>query len=170
MYLTQDNPKSNFNWYLLRTKFRQERKAAQELEQQNITVFLPLYRSEKIIKGVRVKKEEPLFSRYLFIELDIKNTNWTSIRSTRGVSKFVEFGNGASIVDPLIIEGLRNMESQPEESYLTLGETVRVVNGAFKGLEAIYQAADGSARSYILMELMQQDQFISIDNQLIEKI
>ena len=168
--MTQDKPKSNFHWYLLQTKFRQERKAAQELEQQNIKVFLPLYRSEKIIKGVRVKKEEPLFSRYLFIELDIENINWTSIRSTRGVSKFVEFGNGASIVDPLIIESLRNLESQPEESYLTHGEKVRIVNGAFKGLEAIYQAADGSARSYILMELIQQDQFISIDNGLIDKI
>jgi len=168
--LTQDNPNNNCHWYLLQTKFRQERKAAQELEQQNINVFLPLYRSEKIIKGVRVTKEEPLFSRYLFIELDIKNTNWTSIRSTRGVSKFVEFGNGASTVDPLIIESLRNVESQPEESYLTLGEKVRVVYGAFKSLEAIYQAADGSARSYILMELMQQDQYISIDNQLIKKI
>ena len=168
--MTQDKLKSNFHWYLLQTKFRQERKAAQELEQQNITVFLPLYKSEKMIKGVRVKKEEPLFSRYLFIKLDITNTNWTSIRSTRGVTKFVEFGGGASIVDPLIIESLLNMESQPEESYLTLGETVRVVNGAFKGLEAIYQAADGQARSYILMELMQQDQYISIDNQLIDKV
>ena len=78
-----------------------------------------------MIKGVRVKKEEPLFSRYLFIKLDITNTNWTSIRSTRGVTKFVEFGGGASIVDPLIIKSLLNMESQPEESYLTHGETVR---------------------------------------------
>ena len=168
--MTQDNPKSNFYWYLLQTKFRQERKAAQELKQQNINVFLPLYRFEKLIKGVRVTKEEPLFSRYLFIELDTKNTNWTSIRSTRGVSKFVEFGNGASIVDPLIIESLYNMDSQPEESYLTHGEKIRVVNGAFEGLEGIYQATNGLARSYILMELMQQDQIISIDNQLIEKI
>ena len=168
--MTQDNPKSNFYWYLLQTKFRQERKAAQELKQQNINVFLPLYRFEKLIKGVRVTKAEPLFSRYLFIELDTKNTNWTSIRSTRGVSKFVEFGNGASIVDPLIIESLHNMESQTEESYLTHGEKIRVVNGAFEGLEGIYQATNGLARSYILMELMQQDQIISIDNQLIEKI
>ena len=168
--MTQDKLKSNSHWYLLQTKFRQERKAAQELEQQNINVFLPLYRSEKMIKGLRITKEEPLFSRYLFIELDAKNTNWTSIRSTRGVSKFVEFGNGASTVDPLIIESLRNIDSQPEEACLIAGEKVRVVNGAFKGLEAIYQAADGQARSYILMELMQQDQYISIDNQLIDKI
>ena len=167
--MTKDNSKSNFQWYLLQTKFRQERKVARELEQQNINAFLPLYRSEKIIKGVRVTKEEPLFSGYLFIELDIKNSNWTSIRSTRGVSKFVEFGEGASIVNPLIIESLRNVESQPGEPYLEAGEKVRVMDGAFKGLEAIYQAADGTSRSYILMELMQQDQFISIDNQLIEK-
>ena len=79
-YLTQDNPKSNFYWYLLQTKFRQERKAAQELKQQNINVFLPLYRFEKLIKGVRVKKEEPLFSRYLFtrassLDLSMESTS-----------------------------------------------------------------------------------------------
>ncbi len=91
-------------------------------------------------------------------------------RSTRGVCNFFHFGSGVSIIDPLIIEGLHNIELQPEEPYLTVGEKVRVVDGALKGLEAIYQASDGSARSYILMELMQQYHFISIDNQLIDKI
>ena len=168
--MTQDNPKDNYHWHLLQTKSRQERKAAQELEQQNITVFLPLYRFEKIIKGVKVKKEEPLFPGYLFIELDIKNTNWTSVRSTRGVSNFVGFGSGPAIVDQTIINKLREIDLLPKQSYFNAGEKIRVAGGPLEGLSAIFQAENGSSRSYVLLEFMQQNQYLCIDNQLIEKI
>ena len=104
------------HWYLLRTKFKQEKKAAQELRQQNISVFLPLHKLEKIVKGNKVIKEEPLFSRYLFAQLDFEDTNWTSVRSTRGVSNFVEFGNGPAIVDQAIVKELNlNLNKRPEE-------------------------------------------------------
>lgn len=158
------------HWYLLQTKFKQEKKAAQELRQQNISVFLPLHKLEKTIRGNKVIKEEPLFSRYLFAWLDIENTNWTSIRSTRGISNFVAFGNGPIIVNQAIINGLKKIDLLPIEPYLKIGEKVRIASGSLEGLRAIYQTADGSSRSYILLEFMQQNQYLSIDNQLIEKI
>ena len=158
------------HWYLLQTKFKQENKAAHELQQQNISVFLPLYKLEKMVKGNKVVKEEPLFSRYLFAWLDIENTNWTSIRSTRGISNFVAFGNGPAIVDQAIINGLRQIDLLSKEAYFKIGEKVRVASGSLKGLNGIYQTSDGSSRSYILLEFMQQNQYLSIDNQLIEKI
>ena len=158
------------HWYLLQTKFKQENKAAQELQQQNISVFLPLYKLEKMVKGNKVVKEEPLFSRYLFAWLDVENTNWTSIRSTRGISNFVAFGNGPAIVDQAIINELRQIDLLPKEAYFKIGEKVRVASGSLKGLNGIYQTSDGSSRSYILLEFMQQNQYLSIDNQLIEKI
>ena len=158
------------HWYLLQTKFKQENKAAQELQQQNISVFLPLYKLEKMVKGNKVVKEEPLFSRYLFAWLDVENTNWTSIRSTRGISNFVAFGNGPAIVDQTIINELRQIDLLPKEAYFKIGEKVRVASGSLKGLNGIYQTVDGSSRSYILLEFMQQNQYLSIDNQLIEKI
>ena len=164
------NSKKTSHWYLLQTKFRQEKKAAQELDQQNISVFLPLYKHEKMIKGNRVIKEEPLFSRYLFAWLDTENTNWTSVRSTRGVSNFVEFGNGPIIVDPAIIDDLKKVELLSGKPYIKIGEKIRVMSGSLEGLSAIYQTADGSSRSIILLEFMQQNQYLSIDNQLIEKI
>ena len=168
--MTKDNPKSNFHWYLLQTKFRQERRAAHELEQQNFIVFLPLYRSEKITKGVRVIKEEPLFPRYLFVWLNFENTNWTSVRSTRGISNFVAFANGPAIVDQTIINELRQIDLLPKEAYFKIGEKVKIASGALKGLNGIYQTDHGSSRSYILLEFMQQNQLLSIGNQQIEKI
>jgi len=168
--LIENNSIKTSNWYLLQTKFKQEKKAAQELRQQNISVFLPLHRFEKIIRGNKVIKEEPLFSRYLFAWLDSENTNWTSVRSTRGISSFVAFGSGPAIVDQAIIKELKKIDLLPEESYFKAGEKIRVSSGSLKGLSAIYQTADGSSRSYILLEFMQQNQYLSINNVLIEKI
>ena len=158
------------HWYLLQTKFKQEEKAAQELRQQNISVFLPLHKLEEIIRGKKVIKEEPLFSRYLFAWLDFENTNWTSVRSTRGISNIVAFGNGPAIVDQAIINELREIDLLPKEAYFKIGEKVRIASGSLKGLNGIYQTVDGSSRSYILLEFMQQNQYLSVGNQLIEKI
>ncbi len=168
--MIENNPTKTAHWYLLQTKFKQENKAAQELSQQNISVFLPLYKFEKIVRGNKVIKEEPLFSRYLFAWLDPENTNWTSIRSTRGISDFVAFGNGPTIVDQGIIKELKEIDILPEQSYFKAGEKIRVASGPLEGLSAIYQTENGSSRSYILLEFMQQNQYLSINNDLIEKI
>ena len=168
--MIEDKSTETAHWYLLQTKFKQENKAAQELRNQNISVFLPLFKLEKMEKGNRVVKEEPLFSRYLFAWLDFEDTNWTSIRSTRGISNFVAFGNGPVIVDQAIINELRQIDLLPKEAYFKIGEKVRVASGSLKGLNAVYQTSDGLSRSYILLEFMQQNQYLSVGNQLIEKI
>jgi len=170
MHLSSNIIAESNHWYLLCTKFKQEKKAAQELRQQNISVFLPLHKVEKIVKGNKVIKEEPLFSRYLFAHFDIENTNWTSVRSTRGVTNFVEFGNGPAIVDQAIVKELKKIDLLSPEPYFKIGKKVRIVDGSLKGLRAIYQTSDGLSRSYILLEFMQQNQYLSIDNQLIEEI
>ena len=115
--MIKGKPTETAHWYLLQTKFKQENKAAQRsYNNQNISVFLPLYKLEKMVKGNKVVKEEPLFSRYLFAWLDVENTNWTSIRSTRGISNFVAFGNGPAIVDQAIINELRQIDLLPKEA------------------------------------------------------
>ena len=165
-----DEKKSGFiHWYLLQTKYNQENRAAQELKKQNITVFFPQYKIEKLTKGEKITKEEPLFSRYLFVQLNNADTNWTSIRSTRGVSNIVEFGNGPFIVDEAIIWELKKLDPSFTKPYIDIGGKVRVMSGPLKGLIGIYKAPNGLSRSIILMEFMSQNQHLSIDNELLEK-
>lgn len=123
-----------------------------------------------MISGKIVTKKEPLFPRYLFVRTDLENTNWTSLRSTRGVSNFVEFGNGPKVVDPNIINELKKVELLPRKPFIKTGEKIKIVKGSFSGLKAVYQNMDGASRSYILLEFMQQDQHMSIDNNFIKKI
>jgi transcriptional antiterminator RfaH len=168
--LIDDVSRDDAHWYLLQTKYKQEHKAADQLRQQNISIFLPQYKFEKIINGNKVIKNEPLFSRYLFAWLEVENTNWTSVRSTRGVSNFVKFGNRSAIVEQRIIDYLKKCDLQSQESYIKIGEIVKIASGSLKGFKAIYKAADGDSRSYILLNFMQQNQYLSIDNQLIRKL
>ena len=55
---------------------------------------------------------EPMFSRYLFIQLDDQTQNWGPIRSTLGVSKLVSFGPQPAKVPPELVAFLQ--EAPPE--------------------------------------------------------
>ena len=168
--MTENRYTRTTHWYLLRTKYNQESKAAKELQQQGIDVFLPIHKVEKIIKSKKTIKKEPLFSRYIFVQLDFEKINWTSIRSTRGVSNYVEFGRGPAIVAQAIIEELEKIDSLAPKPYYKIGQKLRIRSGALKGLKAIYDAPDGTSRSYLLLTFMQQNQRVSIDNQRLKKL
>lgn len=71
-------------WYLAKTKTNEERKACENLENQNFEIFCPVINLKKT--------EEILFPGYLFIHIDqLARKNYHKIRSTRGVSGIVRF-------------------------------------------------------------------------------
>ncbi|TCS70997.1 transcriptional antiterminator RfaH [Sulfuritortus calidifontis] len=145
------------HWYLIHTKPRQEHCALQNLEQQGYECYLPLIAVEKLRQGRLAMVEEPLFPRYLFIRLEegASGKGWGPIRSTRGVSRLVSFGNEPARLDDRLVEQIRTHEGrrQPQPLF-TPGERVRVTQGPFAGLEAIYQMREGENRVMVLIELL----------------
>lgn len=149
------------NWYVIHTKPRQERRALLNLERQGYGCFFPTFPQKKVNKKVLELVEEPLFTRYLFIELDttLQGRSWAPIRSTLGVSKLVTFGTEPARVDPDLINFLRHQQRLLRQSPPTPykpGDRVTIIEGAFKGLEAIYQMDDGESRAMVLIELLQK--------------
>lgn len=147
------------HWYLVHTKPRQEKCALQNLEQQGYQCYLPTLPSEKLRQGALTLMDEPLFPRYLFIRLGETRSaqSWVPIRSTKGVSRLVSFGVEPAKVDDRLIELLREQETlvQAEPKHLfSPGDRVTLTEGAFVGVEAIYQMADGDQRVFVLIELM----------------
>jgi transcriptional antiterminator RfaH len=145
------------NWYLIHTKPRQEKCALLNLEQQGYECYLPLLPSEKLRRDTLAVADEPLFPRYLFIRLNKGEPakSWSPIRSTRGVSRLVSFGAEPAKVDDRLVETLRARENtfQPQRLF-TPGERVTLTDGAFAGIEAVYQMADGENRAMVLIELL----------------
>ena len=63
-------------WYLVQSKPRNEARALENLLRQGYETYLPLIEVERLQRGKLLKKQEPLFSRYLFLHLEEGNDNW----------------------------------------------------------------------------------------------
>ncbi len=163
------------HWYLVHTKPRQEKCAQENLERQGYECYLPVFPKEKLRQSSVVIANEPLFPRYLFIRLGQGHADqsWDPIRSTKGVSQLVRFGVSPAKVHDDLIDQLRATEaavqSKPERLF-TEGERVRLTDGAFVGIEGIYQMADGERRVMVLIELMGKPVVMKVDAVRLKKV
>jgi transcriptional antiterminator RfaH len=140
-------------WYVIQTKPRQEFRAEENLRNQGFCCVLPTIFAEKIHRGRRVIATEPLFARYLFVQLGCDTRNWGAIRNTRGVSRLVAFGGIPAKLPPGWIDNSQPQTTAPKRLF-EAGQHVVVMQGAFSGLEGIYEMSDGEARAIVLLELL----------------
>jgi transcriptional antiterminator RfaH len=163
------------HWYLIHTKPRQENIALENLQQQGYTCYLPLFNVEKIRRGKLAVVLEALFPRYLFIQLDtaLSSQSWTPIRSTKGVNRLVAFGGQPAKVDEALVSILKVAEeTQPDrlQKMFTFGDKVQLIQGAFAGLEGIYQMADGESRAMVLIEILSKPVRIAVEPAELRKL
>ena len=155
-------------WFLVRSKPRQEAQALTNLARQGYESYLPLFATEKLVRRKSTVVQEPMFARYLFVRLDTsgQGQSWSPIRSTVGVSELVCFGSRPARVDDALIATLREREIALQASPATLfahGDSVRITEGAFAGLEAIYQMNDAEGRAMVLLDLLSKPVAMAID-------
>lgn len=152
---------STVGWYLLYTKPRQEEEAVTQLQHQHYEAYLPRVLAEVQRRGRKWVQSLPLFPRYLFIRLEtgLESRSWGPIRSTRGVSHFVRFGTQPVSIDGGLIDALRQAEAGQNHSPAPLyrpGDRLRITQGPYAGLSAIFQMDDGESRACVLIELLQK--------------
>jgi transcriptional antiterminator RfaH len=142
------------NWLLLQVKPRQEMRTLENLERQQAHCYCPFIQVEKLSHGKRIQVTEALFPGYLFINAQPKQggLSYTTIRSSRGVSKIVGFGVEPIIIPEALIEQLKRPEGSglinAKEKNLPLkGDRVNILEGPFKGLQAVYSHANGQQRA-----------------------
>lgn len=157
-------------WYVVQCKPQQSFRAEENLKNQGYTCLHPLVYIERIKKGKRCLLQEPLFPGYLFIHLDSQTTNWSPIRSTRGVGCLVAFnGRPMPIEDALIDEIRQRMGRTLHGEPFRAGDAVRMVSGVLTGLDGVFQSYDGEERVVILLKLMQSSKAIVLPVDAIEK-
>jgi len=162
-------------WYLVFSKPQRERLALENLERQNYQVYLPLVRNRRRVGGRYRSLIEPMFPRYLFIQLDDENQDWGPIRSTLGVAKLVRFGMTPARLPDALLQLLREREDElgiqilPAQE-LQAGDRVRIVEGVMAGYEALYQSSSGSERAILLLEIAERSAQITIKQDSIEPI
>ena len=163
--------RADARWYVVQCKPNQSFRAEDNLRNQGYECFHPLVHVDRIKNGRRCVIEESLFSGYLFVHLDSQLDNWAPIRSTRGVSRVVAFnGRPVPVSDELIGE-IRERVSEPIRlAGFREGDPVRLVSGAFSGLDAVFQSFDGEERAMILLTLMQSPRSIVVPVGCIQRV
>jgi transcriptional antiterminator RfaH len=157
-------------WYVVQTKPRQEFRALEQLRNQGYECFLPTLQAEKIRNGKLETSHEPLFTRYLFIQLSSATSNWGPIRSTRGVTHLVAFGGRFASMPDACVEALQSGRPNVQRRLFEPGERVSITYGPFAGLEGIYQLPDGEARALVLIDLMSQPQKLKFAVDMLRKV
>jgi len=152
------------NWYLIKTKPRQEKIAIQNLENQGYGAFCPI---AKINNQLVV-----LFPGYLFVQLNEKTQNWSPINSTKGVSHFVKFGSNFAKVSISVVEFIKTHQHITSEKLKKLnkfksGDKVQISDGAFKNCVAIFKCYKPDERVILLMNLLGSEQSLSIKKESI---
>ena len=161
---------NNTAWYVVHTKPRQEARALENLQNQGFTSFLPTMQVQKL-RHQRVQTvTEPMFSRYLFIQLDDQTQNWGPIRSTLGVSKLVCFGPQPAKVPGEFIDFLKDAPHETLERMFAPGDSVQVASGPLQGLEGKYIAHDGETRAFVLVDLLGRPQKLRMAIQSLRSI
>ena len=152
------------NWYLIKTKPRQEKKAKHNLENQDYVVFCPI---AKINDRLVV-----LFPGYLFVQLNEKTQKFSPINSTKGVLYFVKFGLNFAKVPPGVIEFIKTNQHITTEKLINLknfkpGDKVQISDGVFKNWVAIFKCYKPDERVILLLNLLGNEQSLSFKKELV---
>ena len=157
-------------WYLIQCKPREAFRAEEHLNNQNLECFLPTHPVKRHRGGRTRWITEPLFPHYLFIRLS-SESNWGVIRSTRGVSKIVDFNDKPASVADSIVDALRHHcsllnHADPQPLY-SAGEHVLITEGCFRELEAVVKTAKGEDRVILLLNILNRQQEIELSTSAI---
>jgi len=147
------------DWYLVRTKPGKERWVHDQLTAMLPEVFLPLLEAKTPRWGKMAWTISPLFPCYLFARFEL-HARYFDIKYLPGVHGFVSAGNDPLAVPEAVIEEIRcrgvDGVIKIKEPVIGGGDKVRVVEGPFRGFEAIFERyLSGAERVAILLSTIE---------------
>ena len=163
---------SNSNWFVVHTKPRKENVALENLQRQGFLAYCPQTVQSKRRRQRWQNVTEPLFPRYVFVQLNMGLDNFAPIRSTLGVIGLVRFGNQPAVMPESVIEAIQRQEQDIKNSYNEYpswrkGDVLEILDGPFAGLKGIYQKKESTERVSLLLEILGQQNRFSIHSHIL---
>ncbi len=154
-------------WFCVKSRPRQESVAARNLATlEGVEVLMP--RVRRLRKGHDGPKHvvEPLFPGYLFARYEPADSHGP-VRSTRGVLHVVSKAGAAVKVQDAVIAELTALGPDAtltlEDPAPGVGQRVRVIRGAFEGVEGeVLRLAPPQRRVAVLMNLLGGEQAVDL--------
>ena len=139
-------------WFVIYTKSRNEKKVAELLQKNGVEVFCPLVKLKKNWSDRKKIVETPLFNSYVFVNVSEKDRN--VVFNVPGVIRYLFWLKKPAIVKDSEIESLKavlndTMDSFSIENY-QIGDTVKISEGVFKGLDGVIEKQSNNKLHVIL--------------------
>jgi transcription antitermination factor NusG len=120
------------NWFAIYTMPRWEKKIAETLSRQDITVYCPL---NSVLRQWSDRKKivrEPLFSCYVFVKVDEREM--IKVKEIEGVVKFVSWSNTPAVIRDVEIEIIKKFLDEHtnvklEKLDIGVNDLVRIESG-----------------------------------------
>jgi len=150
----------NSKWLLVYTKAQEEQKAKRNLQNQGFEIFLPLvaFARSNQPKSITLKA---MFPRYLFVKINTELDKWNSIKSTRGVSHLVVFGQRVAEIPNQVIVYLKSRADENDifrqkisRQEFQRGDKLVIEKGVFKNKEATFLTKKSQERVRILLRFV----------------
>jgi len=163
-----------FNWYVVKTNVRSEKKVNERLIQAGFETYLPLQQTIKIWSDRKKKVEVPLIASTLFVYTTAQAL--TRIYPITGVSSILMYLKKPAIVHDYEINNLRIllqqdvMNASEQKLELLQGETVQVTRGPFQGLIATAINTGQKFRVVVELESLGTSFSVNVPKSYVRKI
>ena len=173
-------------WYVLHTYSGYENRVKENLKSRAHSMGMEDYIFDAVVpqeeetetKNGRTKTEmKKTFPGYVLVEMIMTDESWFVVRNTPGVTGFVGSHGAGSKPAPLLPEEvdhiLHSMDSTPANYNmdLNIGETVKIVDGAFAGLEGkVTETDDEHGKVKVEVDMFGRLTETELDYNLVQRI
>jgi transcriptional antiterminator RfaH len=158
------------NWWVMRTKSRQEKSLARDLLAKEIPFYLPLVQKCAKVRGQRNYSYHPFFPGYVFLYAD-EDRRVQSLTTNR-VVQLLPVRDQAKLWFDLeqihrMIESNATITFEPQ---LEPGQRVRINYGSMMGLEGTLIHRRGETKFLVAVDFLQQGASLEIDDSQLELV
>jgi transcriptional antiterminator RfaH len=156
------------SWHVLHLRSRSEKRVAELCAVRGLEYYLPLRSETKIYQRRKVTVEKPMFPGYFFVSFE-PDDRVHLLQTNHVISVLVPSSEAVLVsqldqvrlalsVDPCLgaVEALRE------------GRRVRILGGAFMGVEGVVESARNSGTVRLNVELIGQAVAVDIDRDYVE--
>jgi len=149
------------NWFVLRTRTRQEKILEADLRARKIGCFLPLLRIQRTYCGRKIAVEAPMFPCYMFLRGDHDDT-YTADRTGR-VAQIIPVTDQRRLDSELsnLLQVLRSDVKLDPFPYLKVGTQVVITSGPLKGLYGLIE--DFAHRHRVILQIEALGRAVSLE-------
>jgi len=162
------------HWFAVWTRSRQEKAVAATLNRSGIPHYLPLKSELRKWSDRKQVVETPLFSGYLFVNINVLTNSRLQVLKVPGVGSLVGNQMGPVPIPDQQIEDIRKVLTAGVECsvqpLLKEGDRVRVMQGALAGIEGTLVRTHSSTRLLVSIEMIRQSLSVSVMRSDVEPV